>query len=264
MTLAVRPARPDDFVSFARMFPELAVDDPLPTVERWTRDMMPTTLIVERDGSAAGYAFFQVLDGAGYVRHVVTAADARRVGVGSALMKAVSDHMRAHGAREWHLNVKPENAAARALYERFGMHAQYNARQMRFEWSTFASFPPPEPGVSSRAIAPADDSRVETIFGLPRGLLADARGRGRALLMLEENGDVVGVASFEPTFPGSFPFRVRRPPLARNLLDAIATKRDPAKTIMNVVVEDDEPLTDWLKGVGAVVRMEILHYTGLL
>lgn len=270
MAITIRPAHPADHAAFATLFPELAVDDPLPNREAWARDMVPTTLMAEDGGQIVGYAFFQVLDGAGYVRHVACAPAARRRGVGRALMTAIAQHLRAHGAREWHLNVKPDNVAALALYEGFGMTSRYPSTSVRIAWSDVAKLPS-EVAVSARVLDPEgrDDATLEDRFTLQRGLLRAARARqGRVLVMLEAEtagaGLAQGLAVFSPAFPGAFPFRVARPSLAGNLLDALRQYADPAHVEINVVVEDDPALTTALVDAGGERRLEILHYAGPL
>jgi N-acetylglutamate synthase-like GNAT family acetyltransferase len=87
MSFSARPARPDDHAAFERLFPELAVEDPVMGKERFVAELVPSTLIVERDpGEIVGYAYFQIIGDLAYVRHVVTAPEARKSGVGRVLM----------------------------------------------------------------------------------------------------------------------------------------------------------------------------------
>jgi L-amino acid N-acyltransferase YncA len=67
-----------------------------PQPEQWAETYAPTTLIAERGEVVVGYAYYQLLSGIGYVRNVVSAAEARRTGVGKALMFAMADIFRAH------------------------------------------------------------------------------------------------------------------------------------------------------------------------
>jgi hypothetical protein len=55
-----RAAAAADHATFARLFPELGVDDPLPTPDQFTARMVPRTLILEDGGDAVGYGFWQV------------------------------------------------------------------------------------------------------------------------------------------------------------------------------------------------------------
>src|SRR4051812_38673971 len=92
----VRPATLADHAVFVRLFPELEVDDPILDEEKFAHQLLPTTLIAEVSGMPVGYTYFQLLKDVAYVRHVVTAPEARRAGVGRALLGAVVE--RAHGA----------------------------------------------------------------------------------------------------------------------------------------------------------------------
>jgi ribosomal protein S18 acetylase RimI-like enzyme len=135
--LRVRPARPQDYAHFARLMPELATGDRVKEETTFLRELLPTTLIAEpgENGRVVGYAYYQVMKDVTYVRHIVTSPDARRGGVGRALMAAVAERARAASCAAWCLNVKPENAAAIALYEGFGMKRVHGARALRLDWS---------------------------------------------------------------------------------------------------------------------------------
>lgn len=258
--IVVRPARPDDYARFVGWFAELEVDDPTPTPAQW-ETMARSALVAERDGQPAGYLTHQLLVDAGYVRNVVSDPAARRCGVGRALLLASRAQMRAAGLRRWRLNVKPGNVAARRLYESLGMREQFASCALRFDWSLVDALPS-EPAVA-RGVDAADDAVHEAAFALPQGLLADHRGQGRVIVGLCGGaGQVEGVASFSPPYPGAFPFRVARPTLAGPLLRALRPHARPDQPHMQVVAEDDADLERLLLAAGAELRMRILHYEG--
>lgn len=111
-SMVIRPANQGDYPLFARLFPELRVPDPVPSRARFETEMMATTLIAERDGAGVGAAFFQVLETMGYVRTLIAAPEARRTGVGRALMAHLRDRFRAIGCTRWCLDVVRTNDAA--------------------------------------------------------------------------------------------------------------------------------------------------------
>jgi len=245
------------------LFPELMVDDPVPRLEAWRDVLLPSTWIATRDDSVIGYCYIQEYFETGYIRNVVVAKAARRSGVGRALMQAIADYLRSRGKISWRLNVKPSNQAALALYERMGMHAKYLARALRLPWSALPSLPA---GNAVVAVLSSDrDAVIERQFDVPRGQLADARGMGR--LLLEAIAPVeracVGIAAFDPKFPGAFPFRVNDLDALAPLLSAMR-QHVPADEHVNLVTEDDERLAALLISVGATLRTEIVHMEGTL
>jgi ribosomal protein S18 acetylase RimI-like enzyme len=269
--VVIRAARAEDHAAFARLFVELAVDDPVPDAARWAQLLAPSSIIAEdaASGAVLGYAYFQVLRGSGYVRHVVSAPEARGRGVGRALMDAVAARCRAGGARAWCLNVKPENVAARALYERVGLRPAYPSAALRVPWSAVdaEALPAAADGVRAAPVAAEDDAEVERVMPLPAGLLAELRGRGEVLVALREGagrGAIVGVASCDPSFPRCFPCKVARPELIGALLRAVRPAVPADKVGIHVAIENDEPTVDALLAAGAELRMRILHYRGPL
>lgn len=260
----IRPAAVSDYAAFAALVPELRVDDPTPSFEKFAAEICATTFVAEGiGGEVEGYCYYQVLRPEAYVRHVVVAERARGRRVGEALLLAVARLARAEGASRWQLNVKPDNAPALALYRRLGFVTEFSSTSLRFDWGLAARLPAPE----GRAIAcePADDARVEAAAGLSPGMLAAQRALPhRVLRAVEHEGRILGAAVFNPTFPGAFPFRAQSPGAARTLLEALAPHALPEPPYMQVVVEGQPTLTAALVTAGATVRLEFLHLSGPL
>lgn len=276
LTKRVRPAEPADHREFVRLFPELAVDDPVKDAGRFAAEIMPGALMAEaEDGRVVGYTYFQLIEDLAYVRHIVCAPEARRAGVATALMQGVAERARATGCTAWCLNVKPDNVAAIAFYERLGLEPAYRTRALRIAWSALegeraAAARADAAAVTDRVVDPTDDALVESATTLLKGQLASARKlAGRVVIALDERGgdettNVVGATVFHPDFPGGYPFRVTRPELAFRLLAAIRPFARPSDEIINLVVEDAPLVADVLIAAGAELRLEIIHMKGPL
>jgi GNAT superfamily N-acetyltransferase len=259
--MALRQAIPDDYATFARLFPELRVPDATPSAEKFEREMMPTTFVSERDGRPVGLAYWQVLTGIGYLRVIISDPAARRTGIGRELMTAVRDRFRESACEEWRLNVFPHNAAAIALYESFGLRKAWRSRAVTFAWSLLDGRPAVYP---TRVITPDDDAHVEHETGILPGLVADTRAKGRFLVMVERAGQVTGAAVFDPTFPGAYPFRAKTIDDAISLLHALRPHARATDDDLGVVTEDQESLADALLELGATLRVETMHMRGRL
>ena len=258
----IRAAEDRDYDAFLRLSHELETDDPDPTREAWAKSLLPGMTVFERDGVVVGYTVVRWLPEAAHVMHVAVAPQARRTGVGRALMAEARARVRAKGLREWHLNVKVGNVAARALYESCAMQPLYPSAFMRLPWACVAALPA-EPAVFS-AVLPDEDGELEARFGLLRGRLAANRARGGRVIakLRDDAGAPLGVASFDPAHPGAFPFCVARPALARTLLEGLQPHARPVDTYLGVAVENHEALVAALVAAGATVRMRIIHYRG--
>jgi hypothetical protein len=209
-----------------------------------------------------GYAYYQILGSTAYVRHVIASPDARRLGVGRALMDAIARRARAAGCTTWCLNVKPENAAAVALYERVGMRRAFGSRALRIRW-TAVDAQPKGTQAQARRIRPDEDAHVESVMGLVTGQLSAARTTpDRVLLALESEGALVGAAVFHPHFPGAYPFRVAHPDLAVPLLCAIRPYARPTDTQVNMMIEGQPEVADALEAIGAEVHLVVDHMRG--
>jgi hypothetical protein len=73
-----------------------------------------------------------------------------------------------------------------------------------------------------------------------------------------------GVACFDPTWPGAYPFGVARPELAAPLLDGIRPHSRLEDEHLHVTVSDDDALAAALLAVGAALRLDILYMEGPL
>jgi ribosomal-protein-alanine N-acetyltransferase len=76
--------------------------------------------VATRKGAVAGFSIAYAAVGEAEIANIAVATAARGQGVGGALLRHLLTTLRAGGAVEVWLEVRASNAAARALYERFG------------------------------------------------------------------------------------------------------------------------------------------------
>ena len=181
--ILIRSAGTEDYESFVGLLSHLGVDDPVPTFECWQKERQRETWIAERDGRVVGYCYAQLLGELGRVAQLVVGPQARRRGTGRALLVRATEAFRARGAKEWSLNVKPDNQAAIGLYQSCGLHVAYRSWALRMLWDRLEQLPCE--AVTARELLPAEDGEVELQWGLSPGRLAAARKLdGRVLLGL--------------------------------------------------------------------------------
>jgi len=261
----IRPARADDYASVAALFPELGVDDPVPTRGRWVADLMRDTLVYERAGAIVGYVSFYRLSEIGHVRNLVVAPDVRRSGVGGELMEAAAGQLRGVGVAQWRLNVKVDNLPAVRLYERLGMTVEHRSTALAIAWADVERLAG-DASLTALPIEPAEDDDIERALDLAAGQIAMQRSRARRVLVQLRDAACapVGFAAFDPEFPGAYPFRVTRPAYAGALFEAMRPHARPADKHVKLVVENDHALAQALVLAGAAVKLEMLHYSGPL
>jgi ribosomal protein S18 acetylase RimI-like enzyme len=263
---SIRNATPADHATVARLFLELGVEGASPSAESFAAGMMGTTLIAERNGTVAGYAFFRPMTDSAHLSQIVTAPEARRAGVGRALMEAVCERARMAGCSTLMLNVLPDNAPAISLYERFGLRRVFARHTLRMDWEIVDALPASRTphAESAREIEPDDDERVESRTNLPRGRLADRRASGRILRMIEAASDRVALAVFDPALPGVYPLHAPDELHALSLLRALRPLARPDARFFLLVIEDQPALTDALIAEGARWERETLRMQGAL
>src|SRR6201999_2400135 len=72
-----------------------------PERERWIEHLAPHTMVLEDGSELVAYNLSFAFGDRGDVRQVAVSPNARRRGVGKALMAAVAAKLRAAGCREW-------------------------------------------------------------------------------------------------------------------------------------------------------------------
>ena len=269
LRLSIRPATAVDYDHFVRLFPELGVDDPVPTESHWRASQQAKTLIVEHESHPIGYGFAEALNDVGYVRQIVVDPAYRRQRVGRTLMDALADRLRLAGCTTWRLNVKIDNIPAQRLYEMLGLKVAYRSTVLRMPWSAVERLPVTDQTFEVHTIQPADDAVLEAMFDVTQGQLAGHRAReGQVLLRIAAyNAPVdraLGLASFAPSFPGASPFKVAETAVTRALLQAIREHARAGDAEVNLVIENDDATAALLRGAGAIVRFEMYHYRGEL
>ena len=262
-----RPATPGDYPHFVRFFAELGVPNPVPDAARWEAEMLPGTIFLDHEGTPVAYALLRPFGPAGHVVHVVVDPAWRGRRVGGALMAAAADRLHRAGCARWELNVKADNDAALRLYERCGLRRAYRSTALSFPWEGVASLPREATAVTARAVDPAEDAALEAAFPRLRGRLVAARQRARSVIVRlvdpASPGDPrIGVAAFDPAFPGAHPFVVVRPGLAAPLLEALQAYARPGDTFVRLTAEDAPDLTTALVAAGATVTFELFHMEG--
>ena len=177
-------------------------------------------------------------------------------------MDAIAASARAMGVKRWSLNVKIDNEPALCLYERCGLARVFRSASLALPWDRVAALPRDTSAATAQLVDPAEDAVFETAFEVMPGRLADFRTQGRTLIALVEADAPAGLAAFNPSFPGAFPFAVTRPELAARLLEAMRPHARPGDAFVRIGVEHDMPLIDTLCAAGAEVKLDLFHMEG--
>lgn len=258
--LRLRDARDDDYDALDRLFPELETREPTPPKARWVEGMRVDTRLAERDGRVVGLCLAQRLDDTGYVRLLITDPGARRLGVGRALMEDFADRCRAAGLARWCLNVRPDNAAAIALYESLGMARDHRATAVQLPWDGVRA------GDASRVRAFGLDEApaVERAFDWLTGQCARLAKHGATLVCVDApDGGYAGAGVFDANVPGAMPFRAREVDTAWALLTAMRAGAKAGDATARIVVRhDDAGVREALVAAGGVPVLEVLHLRG--
>jgi GNAT superfamily N-acetyltransferase len=255
----IRDACPSDYEAYAELYLELAVPDPVPPIARYESELMAKSFVIEHDG-VIGWGLIETLEGVGYVRNVIVRPSARRGGLGRAIMREAAHRFRAAGCTRWCLNVKPENLPAVALYRSLGMAQAYVSVALRLSWAICERLPSGQAVVDTPV---ADElAAIEADLSVTPGLLAAALARDDRHVVVARAQEVVGVASFDPAFPGCYPFRARSAADARAIFEALAPHAEHPH--LQIVCEDQPELVEALETAGAERVLSFVHFDGLL
>jgi ribosomal protein S18 acetylase RimI-like enzyme len=256
----IRPAVDDDHDAYTRLFAELAVPEAPPPRDRFVSSMRDDVLVAQDDDGVAGVVWARARGGLWHIVHLMSDPRRRRRGVGRALLLAAATRGRSLGFRRWMLTVKPDNTVARALYDSVGMVEVLSSAVVKLGWRDVERLPAAD-GVVVGAVA-EDVDAVPALQLLPGELAAARSLPGRIFVEARRGGVLVGVAGFDPAFPGSPLFRVVDVDVARPLLAALAPQARPGDDALRVYVEGQPALRDALVGVGGEVVMQVLRLEG--
>jgi len=250
MTFTTRPAIEADYSTFLRLFPELQVEDPVPTLDAFRDRMVSRTLVLERANEPAGYAYYLVYGTTLHVGHVVVDPAYRKVGGGVELLDGLRQRAREEGCSRWYLNVMQGNVAALRLYEKCGFTIEHDSWAVRCGWDVLSAFPKQE--AVARELLPEDDEIFELRFRVDRGRLASLRARPGTILAGLWAPHPSGFVAFDAAFPGMHPLRFTHPEIAGPLFEFL--RPTAAQPTVNVIVEGDALLKDALVARGGELR----------
>lgn len=264
--MALRPARPEDHGTFARLFVELGVPEPPPPPAVWEAELVPLTWFHDGPEGPLAYVVADVLGDLGFVVQLVVEASVRRQGLGRSILEEVAARFRERGCRRWGLNVKPDNTAALALYGSLGMRPVREASTLAVSQLQVQALPVAPAGLEVVPVAETDWEPLTEAFRMMPGKLARfAKRSSHKLLRLTGAGEPepMRLGMMDLRQGGAlFPFFAATPGHARALLED-AFRRESAETL-RVTVTDDAPLRELLRGAGAKVVLETLELQGPL
>jgi len=259
------PATREHFADYVRLFPELRVDDPLPSADDWVERLAPDTVFALSAGAVVGYGYAQALGEDGYVRNGVSDPAQRGRGVGRALMLELRRRLVARGCVRWQLNVKVDNTPALALYQSLGLVGDFRTWVLRAPTTGSLALSASPLRALTCERGPEFDSALQAHFAVPPGLLARHRTKPDArVFVCELDGAPVALAPFDPAFPGCFPFRLLDERCASAILDPLLRLVPSGRPHLQLVLERDEPAARVLLAAGAKLFFEIQHMSGRL
>ncbi|WP_224243307.1 GNAT family N-acetyltransferase [Hyalangium gracile] len=264
--LSLRAARPEDYVTFARLFPELGVREPPPPSQVWAAELVPLTSILEGPQGPLAYVVADVLGALGYVVQLVVAPEARRQGLGRRVMEALVERFREQGCQRCVLNVKKDNTAALALYASLGMRPVREGITLTVSRAQLEALPAAPEGLEVVPVVESEWEPLTAAFRMMPGKLERfARRESHRLLRLERTGEPepMRLGMMDLRVGGVlFPFFAATPGHARALLEE-AFRRHEAE-VLHVAVTDNAPLAELLRRAGAPVELETWELQGPL
>lgn len=256
----VRTGAAEDYAAFRLLFPELGVPEAPPSESRFLAQILPDLEVAVGAGSEVlGVAWSRARGPRWHVVHLIVAPEARRRGVGAALMRAAAARARSAGFERWMLNVKPENTAARALYASLGFVERVASASVQVDAAALSRL-----GAAPGLVVEGLPEGVTALpaLGLGEGEPASSRALGRALLGARVAAEWVGFAAVDASFPGASPFRCAGPGVAGPLARAAWEGCPPSIAALRLHVEGDPALEAELVQAGAEVVMRVLGLEG--
>jgi ribosomal protein S18 acetylase RimI-like enzyme len=126
--VTIRPFRPADGAPVIALWQACGLvrpqNDPRKDIARKLRVNPEWFLVAEADGLVVGAVMAGYEGHRGWINYLAVAPARRRGGVGRKLMAEAEQRLRAAGCPKINLQVRPENRAAVAFYERTGFSVE--------------------------------------------------------------------------------------------------------------------------------------------
>ena len=267
--LRARTARRDDYEAFLRFWVHLGMEQAPISIDWWDQHYRHHTQFLEAEnGDVVAYALTIPLGTRGDVRQIAIEPAWRGRGVGKQLMAVVATKLRDAGCRDWHLEVKADNAPAIALYRSVGMRVVHEIDILRMTKESVLRFAATRSGTLRVAeIDPAQDAAIEQHFDLGGGQINRWRTARLEVKPRAPLWHIDGVAlthywaSFMPERALMFPFRAPDADHAAHLLAAAVDYMMPPSLELCAV---ERPMVAALCAAGAEAHEQQLEMGGLL
>ncbi len=261
----VRPAGREDHREFVRFQRQVGTDQPPFEIDWWDAHYREHTFFLETEtGEAVAYALVVPLGTRGDVRQIAVDHAWRGRGIGKLLMTEVARRFREAGCRDWHLEVRADNAPAIALYQRMGMRVLHEIHVLRMERADVERFAATRSG--TLRVEPVDesmDASFEQRFDLGGGQLARWRTARPSAVMWHVGG--VALTHYMPEFLPDcgllFPFRAPDADHAAHLI-AAACEHGMSARVETCAI--DKPVAEALLAACAVAYEHQLEMGGPL
>jgi len=260
----IREARPEDYADYARLYREVSLGEEPAEREEWDRALHRQSRFAVEAGSVVGFLRYELFDDFAYVHHLAVAPEARRRGIGLALMRRAAVEIRARGIQRWTLHVLEDNAGARELYASVGLRPAGRSTMLRVGFDALAEATPPETSRSVGPLPPERDAEAERMFRYSPGRLTRSRENPecRVAALFEADGTLLGIALHAPKQAWTHPLSVVRAEHAIPLLAGLrlwCRERE-----LRVGVDDDREVEAALTRAGASVTHRSLLLGGEL
>ena len=185
MSVEIRRAQETDYTDFVRLFGELAIPDPLPSLDRFVAGIVPVMSVAALNGRVVGFVTWRRYSEIAHVMQLAVDRDVRGQRIGQQLLESARDAARDAGCTRWYLNVKRENTSAIRLYERCGLSFELESTVLKFEWARV----PRVDGVTETLATADEDEHIAARFHVPPDRIKMFRARGTfRMITLREDG----------------------------------------------------------------------------
>ena len=259
--ITIRTGTPDDHPAFVRLFAELGVPDPVPTLPTFVDRFAATTMFACAGDTVVGFLRWRPYGDLAHVINVVTDPAWRGQRIGQHMLEAARLEARTAGCSRWYLNVKQDNAAGLRLYERCGFVTACEAWSLSMTWAAAHALPGPR--VETRLATVEDDGPLGAALGVRPQRIEALRTRPGLVPLVAMRDDIVGFAAFMPSLPGAAPFASREPRVAGPLLVACHAYAR-SEQVVRLSVERDQALRDELVTGGATIDFAMFQMDAAL
>lgn len=234
--ISIRPATPEDYPLYFRLYPAIGTDHPPVALEEWLKYEMSMMSIITRGTTSVGYTWAFPIGENYRLAHFVIAEEHRGKGIGTVALRLVKKVAREKGFKRWGLHCEVQHEIPYRMYIKAGMQPKGKGFYLTMPSESIASLAPAPIECSLTVALDASHwAELENVAGIMSGEITSLMKIGAIPLVLyDPDKSVRAFAMYDSTSGFTSDLYVKDAETTRIFLKLIHDYKQPVSKGENV------------------------------